>query len=198
VTAATPERRGQAADWQNPWPPVGVRPEPVLPSAGVDALRADGYAVVFDVDPIDADRDQWQDHLNNTAVVRMMNELRMAYVAARLTPDWPRFLRRGGYMVVVRETHVRYDREGWMHERYVGGMRIAQRRGKAAIVEHALAAAESGERIAAAWLVQLLVGPDGRVTDWPDWYWDRVAAIEGSPVPAVADAPRTPWGPPAA
>jgi acyl-CoA thioesterase FadM len=197
VTAATPERRGQGADWQNPWPPVGVRPGPVLPSAGVDALRADGYAVVFDVDPIDADRDEWQDHLNNRAVVRMMNELRMAYVAARLTPEWPRFLRRGGSMVVVREIHVRYDREGWMHERYVGGMRIAQRRGKAAIVEHALAAAESGERIAAAWLVQLLVGPDGRVTDWPDWYWEMVAAVEGAPVPVVDAAPRVPWGPPA-
>ena len=197
MTDTTAPRRGEAADWRDPWPPVGIRPEPVLPSAGLDRLRADGYSVCFDVDPIEADRDTWQDHLNNGAVVRMMNELRMAYVAARLTPEWPRFLRRGGYTVVVREQHIRYDREGWMHERYVGGMRIAQRRGKAAIVEHALAEAGSGELLAAAWLVQLLVDADGRVADFPDRYWEMVEAVEGGAVPVAAGAARIAWGPPA-
>jgi acyl-CoA thioesterase FadM len=175
---------------------VGVRPEPVLASVGADALRADGYSVVFDVDPIDADRDEWQDHLNNTAVVRMLNELRMAYAAARLAPDWPRFVRRGGYTVVVRELHVRYDREGWVHERYVGGTRVAQRRGKAGIMEQALVEAETGASLAAAWLVQLLVGPDGRVVDWPDWYWGLVAGVEQRPVTVIDLAPRVDWGPP--
>jgi acyl-CoA thioesterase FadM len=97
--------------------------------------------------------------------------------------------------VVVREQHIRYDREGWMHERYVGGMRVAQRRNKAAIVEHTLAEAGSGELLAAAWLVQLLVDADGRVADFPDRYWEMVAAVEGAAVPVVA-APRVPWGPP--
>ena len=176
---------------------MGVRPEPVLASAGVDALHAGGYSVVFDVDPVDADRDEWQDHLNNTAVVRMLNELRMAYVAARLAPDWPRFVRRGGYTVVVRELHVRYDREGWMHERYVGGTRVAQRRGKAGIMEQALVEAETGTSLAAAWLVQLLVGPDGRVVDWPDWYWELVADVELRPVTVIDPGSRVDWGPPA-
>lgn len=176
---------------------MGVRPEPVLASAGVDALHAGGYSVVFDVDPVDADRDEWQDHLNNTAVVRMLNELRMAYVAARLAPDWPRFVRRGGCTVVVRELHVRYDREGWMHERYVGGTRVAQRRGKAGIMEQALVEAETGTSLAAAWLVQLLVGPDGRVVDWPDWYWELVADVELRPVTVIDPGSRVDWGPPA-
>lgn len=106
---AAPERRGAAADWRNPWPPVGIRREPPLPSRGVDVLSAEGYAVMLDVDPVEEDRDAWQDHLRNTAVVRMFNELRIAYVASRLAPDWPRWVRRGGYAVVVREQHVRYD-----------------------------------------------------------------------------------------
>ena len=189
-------RRGEGADWRDPWPPVGVRRAPALPSPGLDVLRADGYTVVFDVDPIEEDRDVWQDHLRNTAVARMLNELRMAYVAGHLTPDWPRFVRRGGFAVVVRELHVRYDREGWMHERYVGGTRVAQRRGKAAIVEQALVEAESGRSLAQAWVVQLLVGPDGRVADWPDWYWDTVEVVEGRPVVEIDDAPRLAWGPP--
>jgi acyl-CoA thioesterase FadM len=98
--------------------------------------------------------------------------------------------------VVVREQHVRYDREGWMHERYVGGMRIAQRRGKAAIVEHALAEATSGALLATAWLVQLLVDATGRVADFPDRYWELVAEVEGAPVPAAEGAARPAWGPP--
>lgn len=185
------------ADWRDPWPPVGVRPEPVLPSAGVERLHADGYAVCFDVDPIESDRDRWQDHVENTGIVRMLTELRTAYTVARLAPDWPRFVRRGGYTSLVREQHVRYDREGRMHERFVGGIRVAQRRGKAVVLEQALVESESGASVAVAWVVQLLVGPDGRVTDYPELYWDLVAKAEGSPVPVVEGAPRVPWGPPA-
>ena len=100
-------------------------------------------------------------------------------------------------MVVVRELHVRYDREGWMHERFVGSMRVAGRRGRAAIVEQALVEAESGASLAEAWLVQLLVGADGRVADFPDLYWDRVTEVQGGPVPVSHDDTRIPWGPPA-
>ncbi|MBM3659323.1 MAG: hypothetical protein FJW95_07435 [Actinobacteria bacterium] len=183
-------------DWRNPWPVVGIRPEPPLPSAGLDRLRADGYAVCFDVDPQESDRDRWQDHVENTGIVRMFTEVRTAYTAARLAPDWPRFVRRGGYTPLVREQHVRYDREARMHERFVGGIRVAQRRGKAVVVEQALAEAESGQPVAVAWTVQLLVGPDGRVTEFPDVYWELVAKAEGGPIPEVAGGP-LPWGPPA-
>jgi acyl-CoA thioesterase FadM len=164
------------------------------PSAGVDALLADGYRVIFDVTPMPEDADEYQDHLNNSAAVRMFNELRMAYVAAHLAPDWPRFVRRNNIAVLVRELHIAYDSEGWMHERYVGGTRIIQQRGKGNVHEQHLVDAESGRSLARAWLVQLLVGSDG-VMEWPDWYWDMIAEVEGKPV-TVKDPVRAPWGPP--
>jgi len=81
-----PDKRGEFADWKNPWPIRGVvQGEPKL-TAGAEALRAAGYRVLFDVEPVPEDADEFQDHLNNSAAVRMFNELRMAYVAARLAP----------------------------------------------------------------------------------------------------------------
>ena len=186
--------RGRDADWRNPWPVQGVRQGDAAPSAGATALHEDGYPVVFDVEALDADRDEFQDHLNNIAAVRMFNELRTAYVAARYAPDWPRYVRRGGLTVAVRELHIAYESEGWMHERYVGATRVAQRRGKAVVLEQRLVEASTARPLARAWILQLLVGADG-VTDWPDWYFDLVAEVQGAPVPAVA-ATRTPWGPP--
>lgn len=186
----------RTADWRDPWPPVGIRPEPPLPSAGLDRLHADGYRACFDVDAQESDRDRWQDHVENTGIVRMFTEMRTAYTVARLAPDWPRFVRRNGYTSLVREQHVRYDREARMHERFVGGIRVAQRRGKAVVQEQALVEAESGAQVAVAWVVQLLVGPDGRVTEYPDLYWALVERAEGGPVPQV-DAGPVSWGPPA-
>ncbi len=189
--------RGRGADWRNPWPVVGVRPGAPIPSPGVDALHGDGFVVVFDVDPVDADRDQYQDHLNNTAATRMFNELRIAYVAAHLAPRWPKHLRAEGLAVVVRELHALYETEGWMHERYVGAMRIVQRRGKAVVLEQRLVEADAARPLARCWIVQLLVGADGRVTTWPDWFFDLVADVQGAPVPVVDAPARPPWGPPA-
>jgi acyl-CoA thioesterase FadM len=172
-----------------------VRQGEPAPSPGVDALRGDGYRVVFDVEPIDADRDEYQDHLNNHAAVRMFNELRMAYVAARLAPDWPRFVRRSSLTVVVRELHVLYESEGWMHDRYVGGIRWAERRGKAGLLEERLVEATTARPLARAWVVQLLVTPDG-VDAFPDWFWEMVAGVEGGPIPERDATARAPWGPP--
>src|SRR5690242_9334317 len=98
--ADRPSERGRDADWRDPWPVTGVRQGDPEPSPGVDALLADGYRAIFDVDPVDADRDTYQDHLNNLAAVRMFNELRVAYVAAHLAPDWPRYVRRSNLAVV--------------------------------------------------------------------------------------------------
>jgi acyl-CoA thioesterase FadM len=175
---------------------TGVRQGDPAPSPGVDALVADGYRAVFDVDPVDADRDTYQDHLNNTAAVRMFNELRIAYVASRLAPAWPRHVRRGNLAVVVRESHVLYESEGWMHERFVGATRVAERRGKAGILEQRLVEATSARPVARAWFVQLLVAVEG-VVDWPEWYWGMVAEVEGAPVPVATGPARLPWGPPA-
>jgi acyl-CoA thioesterase FadM len=174
---------------------LGVRQGDAETSPGADVLRADGFCAVFDVEPIDADRDVHQDHLNNTAAVRMFNELRVAYVATYLTPDWVRYLRANANTVVVREMHALYESEGWMHERFVGGIRWAERRGKAGLVEQRLVEATTGRALARAWVVQLMVAPDG-VAAFPDFFWEMVAAVEGAPVPASDTAARTPWGPP--
>ena len=186
--------RGRDADWRNPWPVQGVREGDAAPSAGTTALHEDGYPVAFDVESLEADRDEYQDHLNNTAAVRMFNELRIAYVAARYAPDWPRFVRRAGLTIVVRELHVAYESEGWMHEHYVGATRVAQRRGKAVVLEQRLVEASTARALARAWILQLLVGADG-VAVWPGWYFDLVAEVQGAPV-SERPPTRSPWGPP--
>jgi len=189
------KQRGEGADWQNPWPVRGIAQGDPAPSAGVDALCEDGYGTVFDVVPIPADADEYQDHLNNTAAVRMFNDLRVAYVAARFAPDWPRYVRRSGLTLVVRELHVAYDSEGWMHEQYVGATRVAQHRGKALILEQRLVEAATGRSLARAWVLQLLVGTDGRVIEFPDLYFELATKAQGGPVPTF-EATRTEWGPP--
>jgi acyl-CoA thioesterase FadM len=188
-------RRGESADWTNVWPVVGVQRGDAAASPGADLLRSEGFRAVFDVEPVDADRDDYQDHLNNTAAVRMFNELRIAYVATFLAPDWVRYVRRSGHTVVVREMHALYESEGWMHERFVGGIRWAERRGKAGLVEQRLVETTTGRALARAWVVQLLVTPEG-VAPFPEWFWDMVATVEGAPVPTAEGAARTPWGPP--
>ena len=196
VLAVAAPARGQGADWRNPWPVVGVRQGEPTPSPGVDALRADGFVAVFDVDAIDADRDAYQDHLNNTAAARMFNELRIAYVASNLAPRWPKHIRAERLAVVVRELHVIYESEGWMHERYVGALRVAQRRSKAVVLEQRLVEADAARPLARAWIVQLLVDADGRVATWPAWFFDLVAEVQGAAVPVLEAPPRPPWGPP--
>jgi len=191
----SPERRGQSADWSDFWPVKGIAQGEPEPSAGVDALRAEGFRMLFDVVPIDVDRDEHQDHLSNIGVVRMFNDLRVAYVAARLAPDWPRFVRREGRTVVVRELHVQYESEGWMDDRFVGGIRWAERRGKAGLLEERLVEATTARPLARAWVVQLFVTPGG-VEAFPDWFWEMIATVEGAPVPEREGASRSPWGPP--
>ena len=181
-----------------PWLPVGVHREAAHPSAGLAALQAEGFRVCFDVEPIAADRDAFLDHLNNAAAVRMFNEVRVAYTARHLAPEWPRHVRRIGGRVVVRELHVRYDREGTVDERFVAGMRVVARRGKASVVDQALVEATSGASLARAWVVMLHLDGTGAVVAFPDLYWDLVAEVEGAPVPVFDGLVRAPWGPPTA
>ncbi len=98
--------------------------------------------------------------------------------------------------LVVRELHVAYDSEGWMHEQYAGATRVAQRRGKALILEQRLVEAASARSLSRAWVLQLLVDADGKVIDFPDLYFELAEDAQGAPVPEVA-ANRTEWGPPA-
>lgn len=188
-------KRGEGADWQDPWPVRGIAQGHAAPSPALDAVRAEGFRTAFDVTPIPEDADEYQDHLNNTAAVRIFNDVRIAYVATHLAPDWPRYMRREGRAVVVRELHVRYDSEGWMQERYVCAMRYAQRRGKGAIIEQCLFEQATARSVARGWMVHLFVQGGGAI-DWPDWFWEMVAKAEGGPVPSIDGAPRAPWGPP--
>jgi len=188
-------RRWADADWNDPWPVVGVHRGAPTPSMGVDALTADGFRFVADVDPIEVDADRHQAHLNNAAAVRMFNELRVAYVAARLAPDWPRHVRRSGTTVIVRDLRVEYQSEASVDERFVGATRWAARRGKSGLVEHRLVEQSTARPIARGWVVQLYLGPTGAVEPFPDAFWDLVAGVEGGPVPTVEDARRQ-WGPP--
>jgi len=188
VTSAT-----DSVDWRDPWPVVGVAQEPPASTPAVDGLYADGYRAVFTVDSITTDVDQHQAHLNNTAAVRIFSELRIAYVASRLAPDWPRHLRKEKLIVVVRELHVDYQSEAWPHETFIGATRLAFRRGKSVLIEQALVEATTARPVARAWVVQLLVGESG-VERWPDFYWDLVTRSEGTPLPELPHA-RVPWGP---
>ena len=98
-------------------------------------------------------------------------------------------------MIAAREVHVLYESEGLPGESFVGAMRYVARDGKAAVLEQRIVEAASGRPIARAWVVQLLV-QRGTVVDWPDAYFERVAEIEGRPLPARPRSVGAPWGPP--
>jgi len=161
---------------------------------GARALAGDGYAFVTDAPTTPADFDH-QAHLNNAAVVRMLNDLRIAFVRQCLGSRWTDYLQRESVVVVVRELHVLYESEGLPDERFVGSVRIGRRSGKAGIIEQRIVEAATARAVARSWVVQL-IARDGRAVDFPEWYWPLIAEIQGRPVPEVAAAERAPWGPP--
>lgn len=162
------------------------------PSPGTDALHDEGFRFVIPVSPGPADFDA-QGHLNNAAIVRIFNDIRIAYVQQRLDARWREHLSAEGLVVVAREVHVLYESEGRPVEEYVGAMRYVRREGRAAIIEQRLAEATSARAVARAWVVQLLAR-DGAVVDWPDFYFGLVAEVEGG---AIEQRPsfRRAWGP---
>jgi len=170
---------------------VGVTAPSSTPS-GHTALDDDGFRFVVPVtpDPDDFDR---QGHLNNAAIVRIFNDLRIAYVQERLGTRWTEHLQAEGLVVVAAEVHVLYESEGRPDENYVGSMRYVRREGRAAIIEQRLVEATAARAVARAWVVQLLAR-DGVVVDWPDFYFDLVAEVEGAPTERRPGF-RRPWGP---
>jgi len=136
-----------------------------------------------------------QGHLNNAAVARLLNDLRIAYIGAGPGPRWGEYLGAGGRTVVVRELHISYDREATIDDRLVGCVRVSARRGKAKIVEQRLVDADRDAVVAKAWVVQLFV-EHGTVVEFPDFYWDAVALAEGRVIPPEPRAPASAWGPP--
>jgi acyl-CoA thioesterase FadM len=163
---------------------------------GAEELWADGYRFVIPVEPAPADFDA-QGHLNNASIVRLFNDIRIAYVHDEVGFEWVDTLRRDRLVVAAREVHVLYESEGLPGEAFVGALRYVRREGKAAVLEQRLVEAATGRAVARAWVVQLLV-QDGRVVEWPDEYFSAVAAIEGREIPAGPRRGRSEWGPPRA
>jgi acyl-CoA thioesterase FadM len=161
-------------------------------SPGATALYDDGFRFVVPVEPSRSDFDR-QGHLNNAAIVRLFNDLRIAYVQERLAARWREHLIAEGLVVVAREVHVLYESEGLPGEEYVGAMRYVRREGRAAIIEQCLTEATTARVVARAWIVQLLAR-NGSVVDWPDFYFDLVAEVEGAEIESRPSVRRA-WGP---
>ncbi|MDQ1467359.1 MAG: Thioesterase-like superfamily [Actinomycetota bacterium] len=161
-------------------------------SRGTTALHDEGYRFVVPIEPKPTDYDA-QGHLNNAAIVRIFNDIRIAYVQQRLGDRWREHLGSEGLVVVAREVHVLYESEGLPTDEYVGAMRYVRREGRAAIIEQRLTEETSARAVAQAWVVQLLVR-DGSVADWPDFYFTLVAEIEGREIEQRPGL-RRPWGP---
>ncbi|HEY7137918.1 MAG TPA: thioesterase family protein [Acidimicrobiia bacterium] len=161
---------------------------------GMAVLSDDGYSFVSPIDTLEDDFDA-QGHLNNVAAVRYFQDLRIGYVMTRLAPRWTEHLRDERLVLVARELHVLYETEGMPGESFVGAARVRTRQGRAGIMEERIVEARTGRPVARAWVVQLLVR-DGRVVDYPDWYWELLERSEGAPVHLVERSARAPWGPP--
>jgi acyl-CoA thioesterase FadM len=162
-------------------------------SPAATALHDEGYRFVVPIDPEPTDFDA-QGHLNNAAIVRIFNDIRVGYVQQRVGHEWPAYLRAERVVVVARELHVLYESEGLPSDRYVGAMRYVRREGRAAIIEQRLVEARSARAIARAWVVQLLAR-DGSTVAFPDFYFALVAGIEGREIERLPSVRRA-WGPP--
>ncbi|MCU1465804.1 MAG: hypothetical protein JWM72_1732 [Actinomycetia bacterium] len=161
---------------------------------GARVLDADGYRAIDRV-ATRADDFDTQGHLNNAATVRLFNDMRVAYVHGRIGPWWPEEIRANGLVIAAREVHVLYESEGLPRDELVGGMKYVGREGKSAVLEQRIVEATTGRPIARAWVVQLLVQA-GSVVEWPARYFERVAEIEGAPIPARPRRVGPAWGPP--
>jgi acyl-CoA thioesterase FadM len=158
----------------------------------IPVTQLEGFRFIVPVAPGDDDYDA-QGHLNNASIVRLFNDLRIAYVHQVAGDDWGATLRDGGFTVAARELHVLYESEGLPGESFLGAMRYLRREGKATVLEERLVEAETLRPIARAWLVHLIVR-DGTVVEWPEEYFERIRAFEGRVIEPRPRAARE-WGP---
>ena len=99
--------------------------------------RGAGFRFVVPAPTLPDDFDR-QGHLNNAAIVRVFNDLRIAYVHQAVGEWWPELLASEGYVIAARELHVLYESEGQPGESFVGAMRYTRRDGKALLLEQRL------------------------------------------------------------
>jgi acyl-CoA thioesterase FadM len=161
---------------------------------GDEELEGDGYRVIAPVPVVESDYDR-QGHLNNAAIVRMFNDMRISYVFDHVGTWWGEEIRAREYVVAARELHVLYESEGRPGEDYSGAMKYVGREGKAAILEQRIVEATTARSVARAWVVQLLV-QRGTVVQWPPRFFEVVEQIEGRAIPTRTRGPARAWGPP--
>ena len=164
-------------------PPINV---------GTEILRSDGYCVIGDV-AVTPDHYDAQGHLNNAAIGRLFNDMRISYILETVGMWWVDILRTQKLVVAARESHILYESEGLPGETYVGAMRYLRLEGKGAVLEQRLVESTTGRAVARAWVVQLLL-QHGSVIEWPPEYFDRLGAIEGRMVEVRSKSDRR-WGP---
>ena len=97
--------------------------------------------------------------------------------------------------VVVRELHIAYDREATIDDELVGCVRVSAASGQGE--DRGATHRRRGRDlvVARAWAVQLFV-QDGAVIEFPEFYWEAIAAAEGRVIPLEPRVPETAWGPP--
>jgi acyl-CoA thioesterase FadM len=154
----------------------------------------DGYAFTMSLVVGDDDLDV-QGHLNNVAIVRLMQELRVGYVSRKLAPG--RLALFDDVIVVTADVHVSYLSQGMPGDTYVGAASIVARNDKAYCYDEVVVTAD-GRVIARARVVELwLSRQSGRVIPLPETFVSMIDAAERRPV-TVGDLPlpRIDWSAP--
>ena len=175
---------------------VGVSDAPPPRPANPPLASAEGYRFVVPV-TLAPEHIDGQGHLNNAAVARILNDLRVAYIGAGPGSRSGEYLRDPVHRrtVVVRELHVAYDREATIDDDLAGCVRVSARDGKAKIVEQRVLDVRRDLVVARAWVVQLFV-EDGAVVEFPDFYWDAITTAEGRVIPREPRGDPVRFGPP--
>lgn len=152
----------------------------------------DGYAFTSDLALLDGDLDV-QGHLNNVAVYRLFQELRVGYVQQRLAPG--RLDIYDDVVVVTADAHVSYLSQGLPGEAYAGGAGIVARNDNAYCYDEVIVAVSDRRVIARARVVELWVSRStGRVIPLSSAFLERLDATEPRPVPVgTLPLPRITW-----
>ncbi len=165
------------------------------PSTGVDALRAEGFRVLFDVELGARGRrpapGSPQQRCAGPHVQRPAHGVRRRAPRARLAA-----LRAPVGRTVVVPRAARAVRHRGLAGRAVrrGDALGAPGAGKAGLVEQRLVEATTGRSLARAWVVQLLVGADGASRRSPTGSGTRSPRSRARRSPS--GTPPAPWGPP--
>ena len=153
-----------------------------------------GYAYTADLAVTDDDLDV-QRHLNNVAIVRLFQELRVGYVQTHMAPG--RLVLFDEVVVVTADVHVSYLSQGMPGEAFRGGARVLARTEKAYCYDEVVVAAADRRVIARARVVELWLSREtGRVIALPEGFVEMLERAEGRSV--LVDelpVPRIDWSP---